>query len=467
MSLSALAFVTAYLGGLAAAVLSPIVGIVLYIMVYHLHPESQWWGESVAFLGQRLSLSVAIATFVGVLIRQPPMLERQRQAPLAYVLAIVLALWALGSFTWGLGVNERGQFQLEKFAKILVFLLLLIRCVRTPKQYHIVVAAWLAGIFYLGYEASGGAGVMTMGRLNEGVGGPDFAESSDLAVHLVAVLPWVGAMFFMATSWIGRGLLLATGALAVNTLIMTRTRNAIVGLAMVTLGCVLALPRGYRVRGVVGVVIGTLCAFQLTDSGWWKRMVSVMEYQSDEAALGRIAYWKAALRMVEEHPLGIGIGNYHRTVLEYVPTLTEERGAHNTFLACLAELGWPGGLLFVGVLVTVLWGLTLAKRRAIQMEPFHPLKYGRLSTRFHLAWHAVGLRAGLLGYFGSALFTTRTFSEDLWLMLGLAMCLDNVSRTMLADAEDERRRSRFAIASPSPIEASPSPAYGPPALRPL
>lgn len=452
MPLTALAFLVAYLGGLAAAVFNPLIGVLLYILVYHIHPQSQWWGSEVSFLGTRLSLGVAVATCLGLLIRRPRMLEGQRQFPQVLLMAGLLAAWTLGTMTWGQGITERGTYQVEKFLKILLFIVLLIRCVRTPEHYHAAVLAWLLGVLYVGYQATGGGGVTLHGRLNEGVGGPDFGESSDLAVHLVATLPWIGAMFFMARTWVGRSFSLATGALAVNTLIMTRTRNAVVGLVMITFGCVLALPRGYRVRGIAGVVVGALLAFQLTDPGWWTRMATVWDYRDDPAAIGRIAYWKAALRMAQDHPFGIGIGNFHRAVMDYLPRLTEERGAHNTYLACLAELGWPGALFFAAVLIATLRRLGQVVRSSRDLPDILELHYGRIGAAFHLGWHAVALRAGLLGYLGSALFTTRTFSEDLWLMLAFGMCLENVTRHLAA-----RPAAAAASAPGEPVRIPPEP----------
>jgi hypothetical protein len=435
MSLTLMAFWLAYIGGVATAVFNPVIGVFLYILVYHLNPETQWWGSSVQVIGLRTSFTVAVATAVGVLIRWPRMLHGARQFPLPYALAIVLCLMALGSFAWGVGISERSQFQLEKLAKILIFVGILIRCVRTPLQYHGVILAWLIGVLYLGYEAQGGIGLRSGGRLSGGLGGPDFAESSGLAVHIVATLPLIGAMFFMARSWLGRLFMLGTGALTVNLLILTRTRNAIAGLAPMALACVLSLPRGYRLKGVLGVIIGTLLAIHLTDDGWWRRMESVVNYREDNSAMMRLTYWKAAIDMVFDYPLGIGIGNFHHTVMDYVPGLTYVRSAHNSFFACLAELGWPGLLVFCTLLFVTLRRLAYVRNAARQLPEMVDISVFGRHTSFHLGWHAVALRAGIVGYMGCSIFTTRLYAEDQWLLIGLAACLYNVSLHMVGERE--------------------------------
>lgn len=439
MSLTALAFWITYVWGVTAAVFNPIVGVFLYILVYHLNPETQWWGASVQAVGLRTSFTVALATGVGVILRWPRMEHGEKQFPLPISLAVLFGGIAIGSLAWGVDITPRGQYHAEKFVKVLIFLFLMIRCVRTPTHYQLLVMGWLIGVLYLGYQAQGGVGQTIDGRLSAGLGGPDFAESSDLAVHLVATLPLIGAVFFMARTWLGRGFALATGALAVNMLIMTRTRNALVGLSLMAFSCVLALPRGYRVRGVVGVLIGSFLAFQLTDPGWWTRMASVWHYKDDPSSVWRLVYWQAAVEMVSDYPFGIGLGNFHHFIMEYIPGLTYIRSAHNTFLACLAELGWPGFIIFLMIVIATLWRLADTRRLAHDLPAFCDTQFYTWRSRFHLGWHAVALRAGLIGYLGCGMFTTRLYSEDFWLLLGFAACLHNLSKYVTAQHELELR----------------------------
>lgn len=460
MSLTATLFLILYLAGICAAIFNPVAGVALYIFVYHLNPETQWWGAAVQGLGTRMSFTIALATAVGMLVRQPRLQHGARQFPLPYCLALLLGLIALGSLTWGVDLTERGQYQAEKFVKILIFLFILIRCVRTPAHYHAAVYSWLVGVLYLGYEAHGGVGVFEQGRLSAGLGGPDFAESSDMAVHLVATLPLIGAVFFMARSWLGRIFALLTGALAVNMLIMTRTRNALVGLALVAYSCVLTLPRGYRLKGLAAVVAGTLLACHLADPGWWNRMATIADFQQDNAAVGRLTYWNAAIQMASDHPFGIGLGNFHHVVMDYVPGLTILRGAHSTVMACLAELGWPGLLVFLAAIAAVLYQLGRVRRTARDLPAHAELHYYRWQTRFHLGWHATALRAALFGYLGCALFTTRLFSEDFWLLMGFGMCLHNVSKYMAA----EQQRETAAPPETSPAAPAETP-FPPPRPR--
>jgi len=144
--------------------------------------------------------------------------------------------------------------------------------------------------------------------------------------------------------------------------------------------------------------------------------------------------------------------------MEYLPDLTIERSAHSTVIACLAELGWAGLFLFVLIVVAVLLRLAGVRRAARGVPDFQDVRVLTRPARFHLGWHALALRAGLLGYLACALFTTRLFAEDFWLLIGLSLCLDNVGRHMRGEAEQRAEEAE-------PVEAAPRP--GPaPALAP-
>ncbi|GMU80939.1 MAG: hypothetical protein AMXMBFR47_08100 [Planctomycetota bacterium] len=425
MALTAVAFWLVYAGGLIAALHRPIAGVVLYILVYHLNPEDQWWGESVRAIGLRTSFVAAAVTVLGILVREPRFAFSGRQITLPVQLTLAFALLATASLAWGPTTTDRSIVQVEKFAKVIFFVLLLVTCVRTPAHFQMVIASWLAGVAYIGYQAGGGVGVYAGGRLTGGLGGSDFAESSGLAVHMVASLPLAGAMVFMARRWWTRGAGLLIGALIVNTIILTRTRNALIGIAALLVVGVISLPRRYRLVGFGAIVAGAVLALQLADPGWWRRMETMTDLQGDASTNARLEYWAAAVAMAADYPLGIGIGKFHQLVMEYVDGLSIERSAHSTFMTCLAELGGPGLLLLLTIIGLTMRRMGRVIRRGTDLEI---VEIGRWQAGFHFGWHAMALRTALAGYLACGLFTTRIWAADLWMLIGLAACLDRVAR---------------------------------------
>jgi putative inorganic carbon (HCO3(-)) transporter len=436
MPLTAIAFWLVYLGGLCAALVYPAAGVALYILVYHLHPETEWWGDSVAAAGIRTSLTVAVFTMLGILARRPRFARGAKQFPLPYALMLALVGYALLTVTWAdLNWPDTLHFA-EKIVKMAIFVFILIRCVRKPEHYYLAMLAWIVGVAFLGYQAWGGVGTRAGGRLAVGVGGPDFAESSELCTHLVASLPLIGALFFTSRTWLGSGFALLTGALAVNAIIMTRTRNALFGLAAITIVTVLRLPRRYRIKGCLSIAVGYLLAVQLTDPGWWQRMKTVENYQQNASAMQRITYWKAALDMVAHNPAGIGLGQFELRIQDYTPEDRNRHSAHNTLMTCLAELGLPGGLLFLALLVVSWRRLTkLRKCNDFPAEVVVRICPGLPRVRLHIGWCAAALQAALVGFIACGMFTTRLWAEGFWILVGLGCCLQNVAQEMHAAAE--------------------------------
>ncbi len=468
MSLTSLAFWLVYSVGVCASPAYPLAGVLVYVVVYHLNPDAQWWGETVRDLGLRTSLIVAAAIGLGIVLRRPR-LPRGGQFPVPIKLGLALAVLACGSLIWGVGTSERSLLVLEKLVKVLVFVLILIRCVNRPEHYHLLLLAWAVGLIYIGYEALGGVGLYDSGRLTMGLGGSDFQDAGDLCVHLVISLPLLGALFFSARTWIGRGLALVAGALTVNTAILTRTRSGLIALIAMVAVASLRLPRRYRAKGLAAIVLGGLLAAQLADPGWWERMASTARYQEDASATARIDFWRAALDMAGDHPLGVGIGNFEKTVMSYVPGLTIPRSAHNTYLECLAELGVPGFALLVLVLLSTLLRIGRVRRAASDPSFDAQISVWRFRARFHLGWHAMAVQVALVGYLVAGMFLTRFVSENLWLLIGMAVCLSNVRTVMAADATrsapnadwaPDREAARPAASMPSfahPVEGGASP----------
>lgn len=138
-------------------------------------------------------------------------------------------------------------------------------------------------------------------------------------------------------------------------------------------------------------------------------------HQGDvEAADSRVRLWSAGVQAALEYPLtGVGPGNYK--------TLTVGREdfqvAHNTYVELAAELGFPGLLLFVAVLVATFMSAGRIRRRA---ERGGPLVF------LHVAQ---GIQAGLLGYAVSAVFVSVPWQKSLWLLVFVSIALEVLWRT--------------------------------------
>ena len=80
---------------------------------------------------------------------------------------------------------------------------------------------------------------------------------------------------------------------------------------------------------------------------------------SDESNQVRLRLWAHAIDYTKHHPfIGCGIGNWKIASIPYQRTITNDLyvpiHAHNDFLETFAELGIPGGLLFLSLFICIL-----------------------------------------------------------------------------------------------------------------
>ncbi|MFI0416515.1 MAG: O-antigen ligase family protein [Candidatus Thiodiazotropha sp.] len=91
---------------------------------------------------------------------------------------------------------------------------------------------------------------------------------------------------------------------------------------------------------------------------YFERMNTIRNYESEGSAMGRIVAWKTAIRMATAHPItGVGAGHFPVKLgtdfrppefgYENFPWLT----AHSSYFLILGELGLPGIIFFLALLI--------------------------------------------------------------------------------------------------------------------
>jgi O-antigen ligase len=126
----------------------------------------------------------------------------------------------------------------------------------------------------------------------------------------------------------------------------------------------------------------------------------------DESARGRIVAWSNGNMMLKMSPVfGVGKGRFG----EYAETV---KVAHNSFVQCWAELGLFGYFWWLGmVFASVKDSYALGKERADDPEKD---EMGRLARVLLAAW---------IGFLASAVFLTRTYTAELFVLIGLVAAM--------------------------------------------
>ena len=404
------------------SLVNPIWGVINYLMVYQTNPTVTWWGEPLQAIGMRFSFLAAVFTILGLFFGRKRVPASKPWLSGWEIGLLVLMLIALINILLGVTYDHRSRNWIEKLWKMMVFVMILARMGSSRANLRLIIWAFVVGTLYVGYDAfTANPKAFLFGRLNR-IGGPDFATSSGTAAYLSAMLPIIGTAFLIAGSWKLRALAAVAGALAVNGVVLCRTRSAFIGLLAGFLVAILLAPRARRYRIHILLVAGSILAFTLTDNHYWDRMETLTDREAlrtDMAAASRTDIWKVSLDILADHPFGIGVGNFARVIGRYDARYAK-RSTHNTVVVCFVEFGVQGGMIFLAMALTSLWYLYESSRIAEATD--HPLE-----TKFL----AYGLLVAFVTYFVTGLGTERFYCESYWWIFALPLCL---YRTALAEA---------------------------------
>jgi len=141
---------------------------------------------------------------------------------------------------------------------------------------------------------------------------------------------------------------------AAMTLIAWRSKHRVAAFALMG---ILALPGAWLVRDSLV-----------------NRMSTLSNYQEDESAAGRLAFWRAAFKVSLDYPIfGVGFGgdNYRLVAAGYINQSFTHSNlvVHNTYLQMLADSGYPALLLYLALLFGSIYWLRKFAKQLREVDP--------------------------------------------------------------------------------------------------
>jgi len=415
MPLRSLAFLVYFCGSSGAALAFPMVGVVCYIVLYHVYPQNTWWGPYLNFLGIRYSFVCGLCLIVGTTLNLNRLrFGRQFFHPLEWMCLAVLFSIVL-STAMGASWTERSVEFLDKMAKVFLFTFMLSHVVVTRRRLWQLTVLLTMLALYLGHEAKIAPPGAFMNNRLDGIGGPDFRESAGLAIHLFALMPFVAIVLLQKKLWL-KGLAFFAAGYSMNAILLCRARSAFVAGIVAGVVAIWYVPRQYRRWIILALILGAIGGFILSDEWFWERMMTITssgEEREGSAAI-RLGIWRGAWEMFKEHPWGIGVGYFRYRIGNYVddPFLAG-RDAHNSFVICATELGFLGLAFYVGAL-TIAWCTLSRLSKRIRTQLPDPGLFELL---------VLAARLALIVYVISGLFVSRFYTEGAWWFIVLPVCL--------------------------------------------
>lgn len=192
-------------------------------------------------------------------------------------------------------------------------------------------------------------------------------------------------------------------------------------LALVAVILVIGLKSKYFIRSsMILVLLSSLALYILPE----EQLARFEVAGEDNTSESRLIHWEHAIDTIKHNPLGIGYKNwtdYYYTV--YQPEKLE--AIHNTVLEAFVELGWPGGILFLVMMITAFVMNIRTRREMLRINTTEGNAVAALSA---------GVNLGLLGTLIAALFMSVLFYPMFWLAFALTSALRHVSKKTLKEA---------------------------------
>jgi len=377
-----------------------------------------------------IKMAGAVLAFVWVV----RMLRRTSDLPfllvehpvIAYVV-VAFAGWAVASVLWA--ENPAGA-QHAAFRLVQGALLLFIVFSAVRERRHLL---WILWAFVIGAVMSamiglGGAtaaeeigpGSETI-RLAGGIGDPN-----ELAAIIVPAIVVAVGLIAVTRALLLRFVLFASIGVLALALFWTQSRGGLVAMGVTAVvGPALSGSARHRMIAVV-LSIGALAVTYFTLFAPPQQLDRVTSFDAG-GGTGRPDLWAVSIEMFRDHPyVGLGAGNFVDVEPRYATRdidlrrvdliVDTPKGAHNTYLHTLTELGIVGMALLAAVLVSCLVAC-FSTARSLERTG---------ETELGLLGRAIAI--GIIGMLAAFTFISAAHNEQLWLLLGLAVAFGNLLR---------------------------------------
>jgi O-antigen ligase len=340
-----------------------------------------------------------------------------------YVIALLawMALSATGSVWRG------GSFELllDNFVKTVLMYIVIVGSVRRVLDVerlaftYLASAALYAAVVIFRFDLGSGDD-WRLGHLY-------YYDANDFATLAVSAIP-VG-MYFLHT---GRGVMkrwFAACALAILALafVYTGSRGGFIALVVMS-GYVVLRYTGITLRWrLSAMALVAIVVLATASDRYWEQMSTILadaDYNRTEET-GRLQIWRRGIGYMLQYPVfGVGPASFQTAEGRLSPQARRQQlgigvrwnAAHNSLIQVGAELGIPGLLMFIAIIVSAFNALRLHGRRRRRFVG--PQPRGAQLT------HAI--TAALVGFLVGAFFLSLAYSEMLYVLVALAVGLNKV-----------------------------------------
>jgi putative inorganic carbon (hco3(-)) transporter len=342
----------------------------------------------------------------------------------AALVAQVGALDPVTGWTW-----------LDYMTRLILVSLLAVTLISDRRKYTLVFAlvagciGFYSGKAGLAYLIGGGV------RFDAGLAG-SFVDNNGYALGMAMVYPllYAAALNFRKDHkiecWVRWGFFLAL-IFSPLAIIGTFSRGGFLALGAGGLCLILLQRRRFTILIALAVVLAIAIPFIPFPKGYFDRIETIGTYQEvrDDSALGRLHFWKVAVNMALDHPLGIGLKGYEGAYDQYdflKGQYGQKRAVHSSHLEVLATTGFIGALIWVYLFLYAIYAALRMRKRSKSSE------LTAEEQRFFFNC-ANGLLASIVSFLVGGAFVAIALNDVTWLTFSLITSLDILYEKVCAE----------------------------------
>ena len=350
-------------------------------------------------------------------------------------------MWLIGFVSWsavGIAITDYPALVSEavkEFAKIALIAFVMVNVITTRARLRVFLLA--VTFFFFIYPLRGTlqyyfiVGETMNGRA---IWNHMYSNPNDLAGFCILQLSIVLGMIEVEKKRYVRWFAFGCALLLPLVIVLTQSRGALIAMAVFM---VIMLKKHWRdvkkmiVVGIVGVAVVIIAPKSV-----WERVGTISNptdqitgeeelTDAGSSTAGRLEIWKVAGEIIAANPFGIGMGAYPEVHMRVARAKGPgnkrwmafgKRDTHSTYLKILAERGFPGFILFVGLVVAI-------SVRAYKAHKAQAARFPALTRQLFY------LEIGLYGYLVAGIWG----SYDQWVPTYVHLMLVYVTARLLSE----------------------------------
>lgn len=351
-----IAIILIVLGSVPVTLSRPYIGILMWCWISYMNPHRMAWG--IAYSMPFAAIVAGTVIIAAVLSREP---KRIPLTPIT-VLLVLFAIWM--SITTIFAIEPEAAFlTLKRVIKIQFMTFMTLLLINTKERLNHLIWAIVISLGYFGLK--GGVFTLATGGSYIVWGPPEsFVEgNNELALALLILIPL--ANYLRLTTDNRRVKLGLTGSMGLMAIcaIGSQSRGALV--AILVVGFWFWLKTKSKFATGFAAVFFAVMVFIFMPKSWHDRMATILHYEQDLSAMGRINAWWTGFNVAKDRIFGGGYEFWTRkSFAVYAPNPTNFHDAHSIYFEVLGEHGFIGLFIFLAIAASALFTAGWISRKA-------------------------------------------------------------------------------------------------------